>query len=185
MSENYYEKLSEILRINMTERGFGLWKAIDEKLPTIWEKSTSSSFKYHKRADGTVPNIAEHTYEMVYSAIPLLSMFAINVNTADADVILLALAFHDSLKYGSAGDREHTTGTHDKLAADMVKTNRAIFLQILSEDQVNILEESVRYHSGRWSTDATDSFSFSERNPIAMMVHMLDMLSTKDLLKFN
>jgi len=182
MSE-YYEKLSELLRINMTEKGYSLWKAIDSKLPNIWEKSTSSTFKYHKRADGSVPDIAEHTYEMVYASIPLLAMLNINVNTTDADVVLLALAFHDSLKYGPDGNREHTARDHDKLAADMVGANRDTFMKIMNESQAAILEDSVRYHSGRWSTDANKDFNFSDRHPIAMMVHMLDMLSTKDLLK--
>ncbi len=185
MSEDYYQKLREILRINMTEVGFKLWEAIDGKLPNIWSKSTSSTFKYHKRADGSVPSIAEHTYEMVYAAIPLLGMFDINVNTADSDVVLFSIAFHDSLKYGKEGTREHTTGEHDKLAADMVNLNQSTFRKILSEQQTITLEDSVRYHSGRWSTDANKDFNFNDRHPIAMMVHMLDMLSTKDLLKFK
>ena len=122
---------------------------------------------------------------MLYSAVKLLCAFNVLPKSSDADVLLLAVVLHDSLKYGVTGDRQHTSKDHDKLAGDLVNSNRETFSKILSESQVNILEESVRYHSGRWSTDVIDrnNFDFSDRSPVAMFVHILDMMSSNNLLK--
>lgn len=180
---NYEEKISEILEKNMSERGFKLWSAINSRLANIWDKLASSSKKYHKRSDGSVPTIAEHTYEMLYAAVKLLSMFNVKKNTVEADVLLLSIALHDSLKYGHNGNNEHTDKEHDRRVADMVKSNKETFLKLFSEKQYQILEESVRFHSGRWSTDTKNPFSFNELHQETMFVHMLDMLSTADLIK--
>jgi len=181
---NYEEKVIEFLKDNMTDRGFKLWSAINNRIPNVWNKLSSSSQKYHKKAEGYVPNIAEHTYEMLFAASKIMKMFNYNPKTTDADVLFFALALHDSLKYGEKGDRDHTTGEHDKLAGDMISTNKETFQKILTESQVQVLEDSVRYHSGQWSTDAKGTdFNFSDRDPIAMFVHILDMLSTADLIK--
>ena len=181
---NYEEKLIDFLKSNMTELGFRLWNAINNRLPSVWEKLSSSSKKYHRKAEGYVPSIAEHTYEMLFAASKLIKMFNINPRTQEADVIYYSIAFHDSLKYGVDGNLDHTISEHDKLAGDMIATNIETFKKVLTEVQVKLLEDSVRYHSGQWSTDAKGTnFNFKDRDPIAMFIHMLDMLSTVDLIK--
>ena len=179
------DKLIELLESNLTERGFKLWQAIDERLPDIWEKLSSSTKKYHKKADGSVPSIAEHTYEMLFAATKVMRMFGAFPKTSLADSLLLAVVFHDSVKYGEKGLNEHTVRNHDKLAADMMLQNENIFKQILNEQEFGALEESIRYHSGRWSTDVKDEkkFDFRSIGPEALFLHTLDMMSTADLIK--
>jgi len=150
---NYKQKMDEILEKNMTEKGFKLWRGINKILPDAWNRPTSSTGKYHKKLNGSVPDIAEHSYEMLFSVVKLIRMFNYKPKTTDADTLLLAIAFHDSLKYGRFASRKHTDSRHDQEAADMIKSNEETFRKLLSEEQFNILESSVRFHSGRWSTD--------------------------------
>lgn len=182
---NYKQKMDEILEKNMSEKGFKLWKGINKILPDAWELPVSSTKKYHKKSDGRVGNIAEHTYEMLFSVVKLLRMFNYKPKTTDADTLLLAIAFHDSLKYGQFANRKHTDGKHDKEAADMISSNKETFRKLLSEEQFNILEEGVRFHSGRWSTDVPNqsTFDWNDYRPSTFFIHLLDMLSTADCLQ--
>lgn len=165
----------------MTESGYKLWKAIDARIPNIWEKLSSSSKKYHKKADGSVPTIAEHTYHMLHAASKVMKMFNYDPQSTGADTLLMSIVFHDGLKYGLKGKNPHTSRTHDKDAADMVEANKKTFMQVISESEVNDMVDIIRFHSGQWSTDTKiKDFSFSDRTPLAMFVHTLDMLSTSD-----
>lgn len=178
-------KIENILEENLTDKSFKLWKGIDSLLPDCWDKLTSSTKKYHKKTNGEVATQAEHVYEMLYAAIKIIKLFGIDLKTNDSDKILLAIALHDTMKYGNFGTRRHTDNHHDKKAADMISSNRSTFMKIFSEEQFFILEEAVRFHSGRWSTDARykNSFDFKEYNPETLFLHIIDMLSTYNLLK--
>lgn len=187
---NFENKINELMESNVTEKCYKFWKAINQKFPTIWNRLSSSTKKYHKRKDSSVPTIAEHTYEMLYSASKLMRMFNINKNTIECDVLFLSIVFHDFFKYGTNPDtREHTDRKHDKISADIILKNKDVFLKFLNEENFSILEEAVRFHSGRWSTDLENK-SEIEKNDflsgvsgIATFVHTLDMMSTEDLIK--
>lgn len=184
---DYKEKVIEILEANLSERGFKLWKGIDRILPDIWHMPTSSTGKYHKKQNGDIPDIAEHVYQMLYAAVKVLRMFNAKPKTTDADKILMAVALHDSLKYGNLGTRKHTDYQHDKLAADMIASNRDTFSKLLTEDQLHTLEEAVRFHSGQWSTDIPKNEKFdwstSGLKMETFFVHVLDMFSTADIIQ--
>lgn len=182
---NYLEKIDQVLKENMTERGFTLWNGIKKIIPNIWEKPSSSSGKYHKKENGSVPSIAEHTFEMIYAAIKLMRLFNVKKDTSMMDVILLSIVLHDSLKYGSKGDLEHTDVSHDKLIGDLIQQNEKTFKKLFNDSEFYILEEASRFHSGRWSTDAryNKEFDFKHFTPYTLFVHILDMCSTADLIK--
>jgi len=182
---NFKEKVIELLQNNMSERGFNLWQGINSRMPDIWEKPTSSTGKYHKKKNGNVPVQAEHVYHMLFSTVKLFRMFNIEKNTPDADKFLLAVALHDSLKYGKLGTRKHTDYAHDKNAADLVCSNKETLLKLLTEEQFSVMEEAIRFHSGQWSTDVrkNESFTFKDYNPETFFVHVLDMMSTADLIQ--
>jgi 23S rRNA maturation-related 3'-5' exoribonuclease YhaM len=181
---DYKEKIIELLKENMTEKSFKLWNGINKRLPDIWSRYTSSTGKYHKKRNGEIPNVAEHTYEMLFSAVKISRLFDVNLKTTNFDKILFAIVLHDSLKYGTLGTKRHTDYKHDKYAADMVSENKKIFEKILTEEQFFVMEEAVRFHSGRWSTDVprNQKFTFKDYNPETFFIHMLDMLSTADCL---
>jgi hypothetical protein len=181
---NFKERIIKLLEENMTEKGFKLWQGINQRLPDCWDKPTSSTGKYHKKKNGDIPTQAEHVYHMLYSTVKLFRMFNIKPKTADADKMLFAGVLHDSLKYGELGTRKHTDKQHDRMAADMVSQNKETFQKILTEDQFYVMEEAIRFHSGQWSTDANiRNFTFKNYNPETMFLHMLDMMSTADLIQ--
>ena len=180
----FKDRIIKLLEEHMTEKGFTLWKGINQRLPDIWDNPTSSTGKYHKKKNGDIPTQAEHVYHMLYSTVKLFRMFNIQSKTADADKLLFAIALHDSLKYGQLGTRKHTDYQHDKNAADMVFQNKKTFQKILTEEQFFVMEEAIRFHSGQWSTDANKkTFTFKNYNPETMFVHMLDMMNTADLIQ--
>lgn len=182
---NYKDKIVEILKKNMTEKGFVLWEGIDKMLPDTWNNPTSSTGKYHKKLNGEVPSQAEHVYHLLYTTVKLFSMFNLEKCTQEADKMLFAIALHDSMKYGNMGTRKHTDCTHDKKAADLIGTNMETFLKIMTEEQFLVMEQAVRFHSGQWSTDVPKNkeFSFKDYNPETLFIHVLDMMSTADLIQ--
>jgi len=177
------DKIDELLEENLTENSFELWKALKERIPDIWGRPTSSSGKYHRRKDSTIPSIAEHTREMIEAGIKLLSIFNLSPKTLDADVLLLSVALHDSTKYGDKDpiNVPHTNSKHDRIIADKIAKNKDVLLRIFNENQVSLLEESLRFHSGKWSTDCEKNFNWKNHSPEALFLHFLDMCSTHDL----
>jgi hypothetical protein len=182
----YKERIVDLLKENMSERCFKLWQIIDTRLPNAWDKPTSSTGKHHKKLNGKIPSQAEHVYHLLYSIVKIFRMFDVERNTTDLDKLLLAAVLHDSLKYGQNGVNPHTDNSHDKKAADLViAQHKETFLKLLTEEQFYILEEAVRFHSGRWSSDVPKNkkFTFKDYNPETLFLHMLDMMSTADLIQ--
>ena len=185
---NYLEKIDKILKENMTENLFCLWEHMKKSLPNIWNRPTSSSGKYHHKENRRVPTCAEHTYEMLHAFIKIMPAFS-EPKTIKTDCILLSIALHDSCKYGVkkevAEHARHTNKYHPRWVADLFVKNRNIFLKVMDENNFSMIEESVRYHSGRWSPDIKKGMEFSFENfkPETQLLHTLDMLSTYDVLK--
>jgi ssDNA-binding Zn-finger/Zn-ribbon topoisomerase 1 len=172
------EEMDALLKANLSPESFKYWIDLRNNLPDIWDRPVSSTGKYHRRADGSMPTIAEHTYEMVYVGTKTLRIYG-DTNTPETDALLVGLALHDSLKYGADGDRQHTTNNHDELIADRIKQER---LAIPSTINDKVLEETVRYHAGRWASK-TKGYDLESINLMIFFVHTLDMLSTADCLK--
>jgi 23S rRNA maturation-related 3'-5' exoribonuclease YhaM len=180
VNETYLEKINKVLKKNLTQKSFELWEGVSERISNkCWDKPTSSTGKYHQKEDGRVPSVAEHTWEMIYSADKIIHMFEGVINK---DVIFLSIALHDSYKYGLVKTCTSTESRHDHITAEIVKLNRKIYMEALSEYDVSLLEKAIRFHSGRWSTDA-DKNMYNKFTPEVLFLHTLDMLSSKNLLK--
>jgi hypothetical protein len=179
---NYMEKSEVILKRNLSENAFGLWEVLKERNSNpCWEKSTSSTNKYHKKQDGRVPSVIEHTYEMLYSADKIISMFEGIINK---DVIFFSIILHDFYKYGLCKTCQWTEVKHGEITAEKIKSNKKAFLRVLSEDEFNILEDAVKYHDGRWSPVAiSNNFNRSFFTPELLFLHTLDMFSSRNLIK--
>jgi len=183
---DWTKEIEGMLHQNMTETGFDFWSKLNEKIPSTWDKPTSSTGKYHKKhGTGEIPTCGEHVATMLFTATKMLRMFSINPKTADADMLLMAVALHDSYKYGESGETKHTMRNHDKVIADKIVDKKAWFLHILNEGQCDTLQEAVRFHSGQWSTDADKDFDFNNIGKYAQFVHTLDMLEAANLLKYH
>ncbi len=182
---DYKVKLHELIELNMTEKGFKLWLGIDSMIPDIWSRPSSSTGKYHQKENGMVPDIAEHTYEMLNAGIKIMRMIDIEKKTSKCDALIFSIGLHDRLKYGEKGDKKHTTKTHDRDIADLLEANFHTFQKIMSNEDIVMMVESCRFHSGQWSTNVSNknNFKFTNFLPETQFVHMLDMLSTANCLK--
>jgi len=183
----YKTAIKELLEKNLTERAFALWNQLNSLFPNIWDFPTSSTGKYHQKKDGRVPSCAEHVYEMLYAASKMLRAFNIKDKTADCDMVLLAVVWHDAFKYGKNGSAKHTIPKHDKIMGDVIAENESTLKEIFTDDQVKTLELMVRFHSGQWSTDnhKKNEIDFTEFPQYILFIHILDMLSTANCLKTN
>jgi len=180
-SDLFIEKMDEILKRQLTQKSFDLWIGIRERISNnCWKKPTSSTGKHHQKEDGRVPSVAEHTFEMLYAADKIIGMFEGIVNK---DIIFLSIVLHDSYKYGFVKTCKHTESKHDQIIGDIIRKNSRVFEQVFSKQEVQILEETVRFHSGRWSTDAKPDFKYSNHNSLVLFLSTLDMLSSRNLLK--
>lgn len=182
---DFKELINNLLKENMTENCFALWQLIDRGMPNIWDRPTSSTGKYHKKLNGEIPKQAEHVYHILFCTVKLLRMFNLEPKTPEADKLLLAGALHDSLKYGKNGQRPYVDNQHDRSAGNFVSQNKELLLKIFTEEQFFVLEEAVRFHTGRFSSDVSKNmqFDFKNYNPETMFLHMLDFMSTLDLIQ--
>ncbi len=176
----------DLARHHMTEEGFKLLMMIEGKMVDIWDRPTSSTGKYHKKGDGSVPSNAHHTYEMLYAGTKILRMFGGKLKSKQNDAYVMAIVLHDMMKYGKKGNTPHTYSHHDKAMADLLDKNISILMKHFDEEDAWMMITGVRFHSGQWSKSIPkgEKFSFSQHDPIVMFIHMLDMLSTADVLKF-
>ncbi|MHA1658060.1 MAG: hypothetical protein ACTSUT_02920, partial [Promethearchaeota archaeon] len=73
-----------------------------------------------------------------------------------------------------------------KTMADLIVKKKKFFLSHFSENEFSVLEAGIRFHSGRWSKSVQNmnTFDFADYHPVVMFVHILDMLSTADVLQF-
>ena len=183
---NYTQAMIDMARHHLTEEGMKLFLNIESRMPDIWDKFSSSTQKYHKKEDGTVPTIAHHTYEMFYGACKIIRMFGGKLKSKDNDAILMSILLHDIQKYGPKGNMPHTNNYHDRSMADLLGKNKKALMRHFTEKQADVLITGVRYHSGRWSKSVPNinKFVFEDYHPIVMFVHIFDMLSTADCLKF-
>jgi len=184
-SYDYEIEIDKILKENLTNNSYILWKKVNYVATKIWDRPASSTGKYHHDDNGDVKTVGEHTFEMLFSAVKIIRLFNIKSKTIESDVILISLAFHDILKYGLEGKRLYTINNHDVLISEAVENNKEMFLQIFSEEEFNLIYDSLRYHGGRWSSSLNNNFSWDDHDSKCFFVHVLDMLSSKNLLKTN
>jgi hypothetical protein len=183
--EEVMKKLYETAKSNMTDNGYGLFRDMEETLPNCWHRLSSSTQKYHKKDDGSVPSIALHTYEMLNTAVKVLPMFGNDIKSTKNDALLMAIVFHDMFKYGPEGTLTHTTNDHEQTMANYFLDKKDIFLNHFKDEEFELFIKCIRYHSGRWSPEAKriKDFSFDNLPKEVLFVHLMDMLSTKDCLK--
>jgi ssDNA-binding Zn-finger/Zn-ribbon topoisomerase 1 len=180
--EAWIEKIDSLLKENLSIGAYGFWQHARETLPDAWDRPTSSSGKYHRRANGSVPSTAEHTFDMLYAAYKIARMFGPEKKGNVSDNLYIAIALHDGMKYGPTGKLPHTVKNHDKLIGDWFVDQCDYKKSVPLDLNPDVIQEAIRLHSGRWSTDIKvyiDSPLISTTH----LIHTLDMLSTADLLK--
>ena len=182
---DFFTNIDALLKDNLTLDAYKLWVAMKTKIPMVMHRPSSSTGKYHADEHGNVRSIAEHTYQILFTAVKTLKIFNISIPSKSSDVVLLAGACHDLVKYGCDDPlhKRHTNSKHDKLIADILLFNKNRCLEYIQENDFAKLEQICRFHSGRWSTDANPNFDLSKLPVEVMFIHMLDVLSSENLLR--
>lgn len=181
---DYEKEIDHILKNNLTTIAYNFWRAANQKIPNIWGRPSSSTGKYHNDENGKTKTVGEHTYEMLQACVGIWRMFDVKSKTEEGDILLLSIIFHDAFKYGlEPHTRKHTDTKHDKICADLINKGKDTFLKFIDEKSVCVLEEIVRFHNGKWSTDAPKDFDFRKVHPFTFFVHTLDMLSANNLIR--
>ena len=180
--DSYMDKINEILKKNLSSKAFELWAKLNKKNSNpCWDKLTSSTKKYHRKENGEVLSVGGHTWEILYAADKIISMFEGIINK---DVIFLSIILHDFHKYGLCKTCKFTESNHGQITADKIEDNRIFFLQILNENELSDLENAVRYHDGRWSASFKNKkIDKSFFTPEVLFLHTLDMMSSRNLIK--
>jgi 23S rRNA maturation-related 3'-5' exoribonuclease YhaM len=178
----HLEKIDRLLEKNLKEDTFKFWLKLKERISnSCWDKPASSTGKYHQKEEGRIPSVSEHTYEMLYAAIKISSMFEGLVNK---ELIFLSIVLHDAYKYGLVKSCQFTEERHGEIIAETIEKNRKIYKSILTEKEITLLENAVKYHDGKFSPIAKkDSFDRSFLTPETMFLHTLDMMSSRNLIK--
>jgi hypothetical protein len=185
---DYLDIMNRVLEKHLTISSYHLWLKIADVIEPVWHRPSSSSKKYHVRDDGSVPDIAEHTTEMLIAAVDIKHLFIGCIVPVElSDVLLLAIALHDAFKYGlEPGKAVHTVKNHDKIAGDFIKDlAEEIFELHFGVENAKLLENCIRFHSGTWSTDIANAKDFGKMDHMVFLVHALDMLSCADKLKLT
>ena len=180
VENDYASRIMKLAEQHLTQGGFKLFCIVERNIPDIWDRWSSSTGKYHQRIDGSVPSIAEHTYEMALAGIKIIRMFPGPAISTLNDARILGILLHDRVKYGLEGKNPHTTRNHEQQMANLVMSQKKFFRRHFSEYEFNLMVDMIRYHSGQWSSDVPDknNFNFKQYPPEVMWVHILDMLST-------
>ena len=88
---NYVDRLLDLAEESLTDKGFKLLLKIENGLPDIWDRPSSSTGKYHQKANGEVPSIIEHTFGMFYAATKIIRLFGHAKLSTQNDAILIGI----------------------------------------------------------------------------------------------
>ena len=176
------KKIDQFLKEKLDKRYYNFWISFTNEYPLPFHRASSSTRKYHRDSAGKVHSIGDHTYEMLFAADKIISLFGDTRQEQSYDLIMLAIALHDLHKYGRGNDRQHTTSEHDHITAVHIRNHGQKYG--LNADEVEFIAYLVQFHSGRWSYDnpSKQPIMFSKE---LLFVHMLDMLSSRRVLKIE
>lgn len=136
----------------------------------------SSTGKYHPLNELSWDGTIIHTKKVFHIAYALTRGLAIESNR---DAVLSACIIHDLLKRG----KEKTSWTlknHPRLAADLIMEVQRD-TQLLSEEEFQIIHDSVYYHYGPWTTKAFAK-PMTEYTLPELCVYISDYIGSKKFL---
>lgn len=148
-------------------------------VPSILHKSSSSTGKYHKDFEGNVPDILDHTLEMMSGIIGMKDSIARQYDVTTYQMLMAAAAIHDALKYGW-NPGEHTVSNHPELAGRHVLEFAKSHLLGKDKNVIRMMAATVAYHSGPWTPNVRKPEFFGY--PFNL-VHTMDMLSARGVLR--
>ena len=162
----------------------GIADTLFEFVPeTFWCKASSSTGKYHPVDErGWMGNV-RHTLKTIVVAKEMAAMSSLSVTALN--YVVIALAFHDTFKYGPDGLNQYTVHEHPVLASKFLDDASGMFIK--TDPRVfRILAKLVRTHMGRWTTSAhSDVFLDKPETKLQKYVHMCDYIASREAFDIN
>lgn len=151
-----------------------------QSVPFVLDRPSSSTLKYHKKEDGSVPSIMAHTLE-VMSGIDSMKRSILKTHSPrDYGLLMAAAAMHDGTKYGLPPGR-FTTSNHDQTAAKVCLNITKNYQEGLSAQDETALFCMIAYHNGPWSKKI--SLPYYQYAYPWVLIHVFDMASAANRLK--
>ncbi len=146
----------------------------------FFEEGASSTGKYHPKYAAGKGGLLRHVKAAVKFAVELLnnSIIGKQYTSIERDLIILAIIFHDGLKYGLVKDDNYTKFDHPLLAADFIKDN-ANKLN-MTKEEIDKVYSMIAAHMGPWnSSDYSKTELPVPNKPLEKFVHMCDYLASR------
>lgn len=182
-SEYFKKELSWIK--NPITREFAT-KGVDLFPPYFMEKPASSGGKYHAPwenitgSEYVAGGLARHTRAMCYVVDRLAPAYMLTDDERDAT--LVAVLFHDSIKYDWLGGR-HTVKNHESLGAVFFKRCAGKFGKDMP--LVDEIAKAICFHAGRWALSETPKIFPEDFCKIGQLTHIADMVCSSKEIEFT
>ena len=186
------EKLSyfktEIELIQSSDIKMFLTTAIENMFDYVFEKSASSSGRYHPMSDLGDGGLIRHIKGVFYLGYDMLNLEQ-NIplySQRERDMILVSLILHDSWKYGDIDKkRVHTVENHPLLASIWVIQD-SIFDNIISQEDRDFIGGCIASHSGQWNTNKKKEEILPKPQTISQQfVHLCDYIASRRYINFD
>lgn len=159
-------------------------------------KPASSSGKYHPDLHNIMGGLVWHTKHAFWIAHSLMKKGAMygHLYSYNKDIVLGAILFHDSLRYGydSLFEEKYTPHAHPilvkKFFNNIIKNNSEIFEEINENiyNMVQVMLITIESHMGSWSSSPNCDIILPEPdNDTTKLVHLADYMSAQVFCDFN
>lgn len=158
-------------------------RALIELLPDyFFEVPASSTGKYHPSFSLGDGGLLRHTKCAVRIAKEIFDNECLSAayTKNEKDLMMIALIFHDGLKYGYEKG-EYAKFEHPVLAADFIKNNKD--KTDFNEKEIEFLDHVISSHMGPWTTNYYSNVILPRpESRYQKMVHLCDHLSARKFL---
>lgn len=179
IASEYFAKYIDKINNNGVKKFMRL--AIDKFPPYFMTVPASSTGKYHCDwsnvigSDGAAGGLAKHTYAMCWYVDQMAE--AEMLTPEEKDAALVAVMFHDAVKYGFGGGK-FTTKTHEAEGAVFfqrcLKQFKAEALPL-----ADVIHKAILFHQGRWAVSDPPKMFPVDFDTVGQMVHRADMVVSR------
>ncbi len=156
-------------------------KCIDTVPDYFWNVGASSTGKYHPQYALGDLGLARHTCALVRFLNHILSIncYKNDFTSRERDLLRVAGIMHDSRKSGDDEDfakNKYTKFDHPILAASVIRG----MTDDLSNDEINIIANTIESHMGQWNTDKRSSTVLPlPETKYQKILHLADYLASR------
>lgn len=173
---------TDTLGLIKNERLRGFAKiAVAQFNPYFFEIPASSSGKYHSDSDRAYGGLVHHTKSTVLVFNQFMRTEQFNITEHEADLGIIALICHDSMKNGSTADSGRTLSKHPILASRFVRKLQVPTIYELTKEELDIVCNCIERHSGIWNRDyvTQEEIMGKPETELEKVVHLSDYIASR------